>query len=130
MEKIFDFFDNHPCIATSIIGAIVTVICCISEPLGWLMAVLLTFVLFLSSAFLTYMLIINIIAFTAVSNGKIKTGIVLSIFGGFVGSLLAASFKQSNSIAIKIVSTACIWLYICIAAGGIIFISGVRLFGI
>ena len=123
MEKIFDFFDNHPCIAASIFGAVVTVIFCLAEPLRALTGIAFIFILLFLGVFLLYMVIINIVAFIAVSKGKIKTGIVLSIFGGFIGSLLAETFEQSGSKALKIISTFGIWLCICIAVSGYIFLE-------
>ena len=123
MEKIFDFFDNHPCIAASIIGAVVTVIFCLAEPLRTLTGIAFIFILIFSGVFLLYMAIINTAAFIAVSKGKIKTGIALSIFGGFIGSLLAETFYRSGSKALKIISTFWIWLCVCIAVSGYIFLE-------
>lgn len=121
MEKIFDFFDNHPYIATSIIGAIVTAICCISKLLRFFMGAAFLFLVMFRGAFLLYMIIINIIAYNVVSKGKIKTGIVLSIFGGFVGSFNAEYSKQGGSKAIKIIFTVWIWILICICLAGYIY---------
>lgn len=123
MEKFFDFMDEHPFIAASIIGTVVTVIYCISEPLRAVTGVVFILAAMLSRFLLPYMVIINITAFIAVSKGKIKTGIVLSILGGFIGSLLGETFEQSGSKALKIISAVCIWLCICIAVSGYIYLE-------
>lgn len=123
MEKFFDFLDEHPFIAASVIGTIITVICCISEPLRTVTGYVFMLALLFRGLLLSYMVIINAIAFSAVSNGKIKTGIVLSILGGFIGSLLGETFENSGSKAIKIISAVCIWLCICIAVSGYIYLE-------
>ncbi|MGN0674411.1 MAG: hypothetical protein ACI4KG_01540 [Oscillospiraceae bacterium] len=122
MEKNSNFFDEHPCIATSIVGAIFTVIFCVS-PLRAVTGFIFIVVGAFSGVFLTYMLIINIIAFVAVLNEKIKIGIVLSILGGFLGGILALTFEQFESKAIRIVLTACVWFSICVATSGYLFLE-------
>lgn len=121
------FFDNHPCITANVIGAVVTVIFCLAEPLrvlpGIALMLLLEVILESKGIFLIYILLVNIFAAIAVSKGKIKTGILLSIFGGSIGSLLAETFENSGSNALKIISAVCIWVCICIAVSGYIYLE-------
>ena len=125
MEKIFDFFDNHPCIAASIIGAVVTVIFCLAEPLrifpGIALLLLLEIILEIRGLFLLCMLIINIAAFITVSKEKLKPAVILSLLGGFIGSFFSLHIFKKKSKAINTIFTAYIWIYICIATSGYIF---------
>jgi len=119
---MMDFFDEHPIIATSVIGIIFTIICCIT-PLRSITGVLFIGALLLSRVYFVYMLIINILAFAAVSKEKIKTGMVLSVLGGFLGGIIASKFVQPDSKAVKIILTACVWLFTCTAISGYIFLE-------
>lgn len=117
------FFDRHPYIGTSIIGFIVTVICCIT-PLRKLMGAIGVLMFLLGGNILSlYLVIINIAAFIAVSNEKIRAGAVLSFFGGSLGCLLALSFVQPDSNSVKIISTACLWFLICVVISGFLFMA-------
>ncbi len=120
------FFDRHPYIGTSIIGFIVTVICCIT-PLRQLVGAMgaMGVLLFLLGRRILslYLMIINIAAFIAVSNEKIRAGAVLSFFGGSLGCLLALSFVQPDSNSVKIISTACLWFLICVVISGLLFMA-------
>ncbi|MGN1304311.1 MAG: hypothetical protein ACI4YB_04660 [Oscillospiraceae bacterium] len=117
------YFDRHPYIGTSIIGFIVTVICCIT-PLRQLIGTIGVLMFMLGGSILSlYLVIINIAAFIAVSNEKIRAGAALSFFGGSLGCLLALSFVQPDSNSVKIISTACLWFLICVVISGLLFIA-------
>lgn len=106
------YFDRHPYIGTSII-------CLIASLILWPAISIIGIVMFLLRKILIpYMIIINIIAFITVSKEKLTAGTVLSILGGFFGSLLALFIVQPDPKGIKIVSTACLWLFLCAVIPG------------
>ncbi|MBD5146475.1 MAG: hypothetical protein HDT21_11300 [Ruminococcus sp.] len=124
---------NHPYITTNIICAIVTVIFCVCEPLRQIPGVILVIILLLGFRFIVfpYIIIINLLSLIAVSKDKIVLGIVLSLFGGSVGSFIAAQASDKKSTVINIIFNISVWFVICVIVGGIIYIENdFRLVGI
>ena len=114
------FFDRHIYLVTNIIGFAAVIICCVT-PLRMLIGWFGMMMLLSGIVTLAYLFVINTVSFIAVLKKKLTAGIVLSLLGGAMGCHLGQTVVKSDSKSLKVVSTACIWFFICLTASGIVY---------
>lgn len=113
-----DFIKKHPYIATNIICAAVTVICCCNSVLRGCALLIWAF----SFVFLPYLAIINGISVYTVKKDKMKLSAVLSILGGSLGGFITARVLRKKSLAINIIFNVWVWFVVWCIVGGYLFV--------
>lgn len=122
MKERDSFWGRHPCLLTNIIGLAAAIICC-ATPLRSITGVIGMVMMISGGVVFPYLFIMNVVSFIVVLKNKILAGTVLSLLGGALGSLLAQTFVQSDSKSFKVISTACMWIFICLIASGLVYIN-------
>lgn len=136
MNKIIDFIKNRPYAAVNLAGAALILLTFFFEGLAsfGLAALLLAVIM---RSFLPILLIIlaiiNIAAFFTVDNFKTVPGIILTVFGGSIGAILAVRDTGDDfpaHKAVKIIFLIKMWLAVWLFFGFLLYEFGLYDFSI
>lgn len=136
MKKIIDFIKNRPYAAVNSAGAALVLLTFFFEGLAsfGLVALLLLVVI---KSFLPILLIIlaiiNIAAYFTVYNCKTVPGIILAVFGGSIGAILAVRDTGDDfpaQKAVKIIFLINVWLAVWLFVGYLLYWVGLYEFSI
>lgn len=136
MNKIIDFIKNRPYAAVNLAGSALVLLTFFFEGLAsfGLAALLLAVIM---RSFLPILLIIlaiiNIAAFFTVDNFKTVPGIILTVFGGSIGAILAVRDTGDDfpaHKAVKIIFLIKMWLAVWLFFGFLLYEFGLYDFSI